>query len=113
MITYRNKLSVTPGGRPTVVHLNQNDADFTLIFDLYSVYGDLTIQSGSSVLMDGRHENGTPFSINGSISGTVVTIPGSTSLTSDLGKAVGEVTITKSGKRLSTSNILFIIEPRA
>lgn len=113
MITYRNKLSVTPGGKPLVVHLNQNDVDFSLIFDLYSVYGVLEIQSGSSVLMDGRHENGVSFSINGSISGTTVTIPGNANLTAHIGKAVGEVTITHSGKRLSTSNILFIIEPRA
>lgn len=113
MITYRNKLSVTPGGKPTVVHLNQNEADFSLIFDLYSVYGVLEIQSGSSVLMDGRHEDGTPFSINGTISGTAVTIPGNSTLTARAGKAVGEVTITKNNKRLSTSNILIIIEPRA
>lgn len=114
MITYRNDLSVTPGGPILNISLSQGDTDFNLIFDLYSVAGTLTIQNGSTVKLEGRHiRDDSTFSINGSISGNAVTIPAASSLTSVSGKAIAEVVITYNDKRLSTSNLIFIIEPKA
>lgn len=114
MVTYRNELSVTPGGRAVVINLSQRDTNVTLIFDLYSVTGDLNIQSNSSVVLSGHHfKDNSSFSINGTISGNTATFVGNSDLTSVPGKAIAEVTITKSDKRLSTSNFIFDIEPAA
>jgi len=113
MITYRNDLSITPGGRQTEIHLSQNDDDFKLIFDLYTSIGDFVVQSNSSVTLQGRFFNGQTFEINGSISGKQVTFNGNKQLTKTAGTAIAEITIKRGGKQLSTANFKMVIEPKA
>lgn len=110
MITYRNDLSVTPGGKPLRIRLNQRDANFRLIFDLYSTVGKFTMQSGSSVKMTGRFQDGTSFTANGTYSGTTVTVNGTSDMTAGRGDAIAELTITRNGKQLSTANFILSIE---
>lgn len=113
MVTYRNDLSVTPGGKTLRIYLSQNDANFSLIFDLYSTVGVLNIQSGSTVKLQGRHRNEKAFEVNGSISGTTVTVSGAKAITECPGEAVAELVITHSDKKLATANFILMIEPKA
>ena len=113
MITHRNALSVTPGGPPLRIYLSQDDADFKLIFDLYSTIGTFTVQSGSTVKLQGRHWDRTPFEVSGTISGTVVTIQGNKSLTNRPGDSVAELVITHGSKQLATANFFLMIESKA
>lgn len=113
MVTYRNNLSITPGGAPLRIYLNQNDANFSLVFDLYTVTGEFTMQSGSTVKMTGRHWGGTEFTKTGTYSGKTVTIAGDKTLTAVAGESLAEITITNSGKQLSTANFILVIEPKA
>lgn len=113
-VTYRRDLSVTPGGSPVKIYLNQNEDDFSLVFNLYSVEGELEIQNGSTIVFDGTHlKDGSTFSRSGSISGKTVTIQGNKQMTSVAGDTVAEVTIFNSGKRLGAANIILAIEPEA
>ena len=114
MVTHTRDLCITPGGSPVTIYLNQNDNNFSLVFNLYNVVGDFQIQNGSTVKLEGTHlKDGSTFSISGSRSGKTVTINGNRQITSVAGDAVAEVVLTYDGKRLGSANIILAIEPEA
>ena len=45
MVTQEFELSVTPIGSPPVIHLNKDDADFQLIFNIDSRSGTFTMEN--------------------------------------------------------------------
>lgn len=53
MISHAYDLFMAPENEPLHIHLNQNDADFRLVFRLISDNGRLNIQSGTSAVFRG------------------------------------------------------------
>ena len=113
MITYRNKLDVTPGGVPLVINLSQYDSDFTLIFDLYSTTGTFTIESGTTVTIRGTKRDGNGYSVNASLSGTAVTVTGDQQITAIDGINTFELSLWKGSNQLNTANFYVNVERAA
>ena len=113
MVAHEYRLNVTPGEAALRVRLSQGDTNFTLAFTLYSNTGDLNIESGSSIALQGSHPDGSSFTVAGSLSGTVASFNGNAAMTAIRGDSIAELVITKNGKRLSTSNFVLEIEPAA
>lgn len=113
MITYRNKLDVTPGGVPLRIDLSQYDDDFTLIFDLFSEDGTFTVESGTTVTIRGTKRDGNGYSVDATLDGTAVTVAGDKQLTAVAGESRYELTLWKDDKELSTSNFIIKVERAA
>ena len=113
MITYRNKLDMTPGGVPLVINLSQYDSDFTLIFDLFTSNGDLTIESGTTVGIRGTKTDGNGYSVAASISSNAVTVTGDQQMTAVPGNNIFELTLYKNSKELNTANFILKVEDAA
>lgn len=115
MVTYENRLSVTPDAKPLHIKLSQNNKDYTLVFNLYSLVGTFTMESGSTATLQGRRPDPdrSEFSVGASISGTTITVTGISGILNVPGQAVCEIVIQKNNKRLSTSNFYLDIEPKA
>lgn len=113
MITYRNKLDVTPGGVPLVVYASQYDSDFTLEFELYSTDGTFTIESGTTVSVRGTKKDGNGYSVDASLSGSVVTVNGDQQMTAADGDNTFEICLWKNNKELNTSNFILRVERAA
>lgn len=113
MITYRNRLDVTPGGVPLVINLSQYDDDFTLIFDLYSSIGTFSVPSGSTVSIRGTKSDGNGYSVDATLANTVVTVNGDQQITAVAGLQTFELTLWRSGKQLNTANFYIKVERAA
>ena len=113
MITYRNKLDVTPGGVPLVIHLSQYDDDFTLEFEPYSVKGTFNIETDTTVMVRGTKSDGHGYSAQATISGGVITITGDNQMTAVSGIQIFEVVFVKNNKELSTANFILNVERAA
>lgn len=114
-ITKTNKLNMTGGAVPLVIHLSQYDADFTLIFDLYNTDGTFTIESGTTVEIKGTKASGTGYSATATldISNKRVTVTGNAQMTAVKGRNIYELSLIKSDKRLHTANFILEVEPAA
>ncbi len=114
-ITKTNKLNMTGGAVPLVIHLSQYDADFTLVFDLYNTDGTFTIESGTTAEIKGTKASGTGYSATATldISNKKVTVTGNAQMTAVKGRNIYELGLVKSGKRLHTANFILEIEPAA
>lgn len=113
MITYRNRLDVTPGGVPLVIYLSQYDSDFTLEFELYSSNGTFTIESGTTVTVRGTKRDGNGYSVDATLASGVVTIEGDQQITAAAGDGFYEITLWKNNKELSTANFIIRVERAA
>lgn len=113
MITYRNRLDVTPGGVPLRIDISQYDSDFQLIFELYSTRGDFVIASGTTVTIRGTKKDGNGISVDAAIDGNTVTVAGDQQMTAVAGDQVFELTLWKGDKELSTSNFILRVERAA
>ena len=115
MITHSEKLNMTPGGIPVVIHLSQYDDDFSLVFDLYTTDGTLSIQSGTTVAIRGTKSDGNGYSVDATIdiNNSRVTVTGDQQMTAAAGKNIFELTLTKDGKELNTANFILDVERAA
>ena len=113
MITYREKLNMSPGGVPLVIHLNQYDEDYSLVFDLYASEGTFTIESGTTAQIRGTKTDGEGYSVDATLSGTSVTVAGDQQMTAAAGRNVFELTLWKGEKELNTQNFILDVEPAA
>ena len=113
MITYHNKLDVTPGGVPLVISVSQYDDDFILELEPYSTKGTFTIESGTTATIRGTKNDGHGYSEQATISNGVVTIAGDNQMTAVAGNQVFEVVFMKDGKELSTANFILSVERAA
>ncbi len=115
MITYREKLNLSPGGIPLVIHISQYDQDFSLVFELYASKGTFTIDYGTTVQIRGTKTDGTGYSVNASLntSNSVVTVTGDQQMTAAAGRNVFELTLRKDGKELNTANFILDVEHAA
>lgn len=114
-ITKTNRLSMTGGGVPMIVRLSQYDADFTLIFELYSTDGTFTIPSGTTAEVRGTKNDGKGYSASAAldITNKKVTVTGDQQMTAVPGKHIFELTLWKSNKELNSANFILDVEPAA
>ena len=110
MITQTYDLDMTPGGEPLRIHLNQNDADFTLRFRLFSDVGQLNIESGTSATIRGTTPGGKGYNAYASISAGVVSVTGNKNMADAQGVGVYEICLTKNGRELYSSNFFIEVE---
>ena len=110
-----NRLSMTGGGVPMIVRLSQYDADFTLIFELYSTDGTFTIPSGTTAEVRGTKNDGKGYSASAAldITNKKVTVTGDQQMTAVPGKHIFELTLWKSNKELNSANFILDVEPAA
>ena len=114
-ITKTNKLNMTGGSVPLVIHLSQYDEDFTLVFELYSADGTFTIESGTTVEIRGTKSDAKGFSANATLDiiNKRVTVVGDQQMTAVAGKNIFELTLWKSNKELNTANFIIDVERAA
>lgn len=114
-ITKTNKLNMTGGGVPVIIHLSQYDEDFTLVFELYSSDGDFTVTSGTTAAIRGTKADGMGYSVDATLDVTnkKVTVAGDQQMTAMAGKNIFELTLTKSNKELNTANFILDVERAA
>lgn len=115
MITYTNKLNMTPGQVPVTIHVNQYDSDFSLVFNLYNTVGTFTVESGTTAAIRGTKTDGTGYSVNATldISNKRVTVSGDQQMTAAAGINVFELVLTKNSKELNTANFVLDVERAA
>ncbi len=113
MITYEYDLDMTHGGLPLEFGLKQYDADFTLVFNLFSRKGTLNITSGTTVKVRGTKPDGHGYSVDASLSGTTVTVTGDQQMTAAAGHAPFELSLLKNGKELNTTTFIIHVERAA
>lgn len=112
MITHTYDLDMTPCDEPLRIHLNKNDADFTLKFILFSSTGILNIESGTTAKIQGTKPGGGMYNASASISTSskTVTVIGSKSMTDEVGTGVFEICLTHGGKELYSANFHIVVE---
>lgn len=113
MYTITDYLDVTPGGYPTRINLNQYDNDFTIVFNLFSSSGEITIGSNATAAISGTKKDGNGYSVTASISGKTVTVAGDKQLTAVPGENVFEIVIYDDDKEIRTSNFIIDVERAA
>ena len=113
MITYRNRLDMTPGGVPLVINVSQYDSDFTLIFDLFSSNGTFSVESGTTAAIRGTKTDGNGYSVAATLSSTTVTVTGDQQMTAVPGDNIFELTLYKNNKELNTANFILKVEDAA
>lgn len=113
MLTKTYDLDLTPGGEMLEIPLNQYDSNFSLVFNLYSSDGELTLEDGTTASISGRKSDGNSYTADAAISGSTVTVSGDAQMTAVSGRQIFELTIAKEGKELSTANFILIVEPAA
>jgi len=113
MYTITDYLDVTPGGYPTRINLNQYDNDFTIVFNLFSSSGEITIGSNATAAISGTKKDGNGYSMAASISGKTVTVAGDKQLTAVAGENVFEIVIYDDDKEIRTSNFIIDVERAA
>lgn len=112
MITHTFDLDMTPGDLPLHIHINKNDADFTLKFLLFSSVGTLNIEEGTTARIQGTKPGGGEYDAAAtlSISDGTITVSGSKSMTDEVGVGVYEICLTHGEKELYSSNFCIDVE---
>lgn len=113
MIVHTMDLDVVPDRNVKGLWLSQGDEDFSLVFNLYARTGAFTIESGTTIAINGTLPDGTSYTKAATYSGTTVTVAGDTDLTAIAGKGVFELTLTHNGKELNTANFIINFEEAA
>lgn len=114
-IVYTNNLDMHSGGVPLIVHLGQYDSDFSLVFNLYSSVGALTIESGTTAEIRGTKSDGFGYSADATIDivNKKVTVAGSNQMTAAARQNIFELVILKNNKVLSSANFILDVEHAA
>lgn len=112
MITHNFDLDMTPGETPVEIQLNKNDADFSIVFALFSSLGTLTIESGTTAQIRGRKPGGGSYTANASIDieAKTVTVTGDSAMTAEAGAGLYEICLTHGGKELYSANFHIVVE---
>lgn len=112
MVEQEFDLSVTPIGNPLQIHLNKDDADFQLIFNIGSRSGTYTMERGTTARICGTKPDGSKYQAAApiSISDQKVTVNGDRNMTNVPGIALFEICLNHAGKELYTQNFKVFIE---
>lgn len=108
-------IDVAPHGVPPIISVNQYDTDFTVVFSLYSSDGTLAVESGTTAAVSGTKPDGNAYTADCTINTTskTVSVTGAVQMTAAAGKGIFELSMLKSGKKLSTANFILDVEPAA
>ena len=106
MITLRRTVDMVPGGPRTIFPVNQYDEDFILEIPLLARDGVFTIESGTTVEVQGTKPDGNGYSADATLDehNPVVTVQGDVQMTAAAGRAVMELILKKDGKVLHSAN---------
>ena len=112
MVEQEFNLSVTPIGNPIQIHLNKDDSDFRLIFNIESRSGDFTMEDYTTARICGTKPDGSKYQATASISvsNKKVTVNGDRNMTNVSGIGLFEICLIHSGKELFTQNFKVYIE---
>lgn len=112
MVTQEFDLSITPIGNPALIHLNRDDADFQLVFNIYSRSGTFTMENNTSAQIRGTKPDGSKYQASASVSvaDKTVTVEGDATMTSTPGIGTFEICLIHSRKELYTQNFKVCIE---
>ena len=110
MISQTHKLDVVPGGITTVVHVKQYQTDESLVFELFSRFGDFEIPADyTECTVRGTKSDGNGYSAIATPdpSNNSVTVQLTEQMTAVAGRQPYEITITdSSGQMITTTFIL-------
>lgn len=108
-------LDMIPGGVPLVVHVNQYDDDFTLVFQLYAREGTFTIAAGTTASIRGTKRDGNGYSVDAVLDteNQKVTVKGDQQMTAIAGQQTFELTLWNGTQQLNTANFILEVERAA
>ena len=123
MITYRKRLNLVPGYAMQKVYVSQYDSDIRLEFELYTSEGTFTVESGTTVVIQGTKPDGNGISIDGTLTATQDTDTGTTVYVASFdfdvqmaavsGKSIYELALYHGAKVLNTANFILFVEKAA
>lgn len=120
MLTRTFDLNLSPGGALLQIPVSQNDdASRTLVFNIYSHDGVVSLPSGTAAQIRGRRPDGVGFTQAATISGTTVTVTVTDQMAAVAGKVLCEITLYKGTessanyKQISTANFIINVERAA
>ena len=103
-------LDLTPNSTEPRLHFNQYDNGRTVSFNLSDGSVSYSIPASSTVKLQGTKGSGFGFTINCTYSGSVVTAVITDDVTNEYGVFAAELSITKDGAVVGTTNFLIEVE---
>lgn len=116
MISQTHKLDVVPGGITTVVHVKQYQTDESLVFNLFSRFGDFEISAAfTECTVRGTKSDGNGYSANATCdpSNNSVTVQLTEQMTAVAGRQPYEITVTDSTGRMITTTFILDVHRAA
>ena len=110
-ITHTYTLDVVPGNQQSTFKLSQYDENFTMVLELFAREGQLTLDNGTTVELQGTKPDGTEYTKAASLTRNRVTIEGDGNLTDVAGTGIFELCMTHNNRILHTANFNIYIEP--
>lgn len=113
--TIRKSLDMSPGFVPPIIRVSQYDSDFTIVFTLYSSFGDFTLSPETTAEVRGTKRSGTGYSADAVVfyPDKTVTVNGDNQMTAVAGKNIYEIVLFRNSKQLSSANFILLCEPAA
>lgn len=116
MITQTHRLDVVPGGVTAVVHVKQYQTGESLVFELFSRFGDFEISAAfTECTVRGTKSDGNGYSANATCdpSNNSVTVELTEQMTAVAGRQPYEITITESTGRMITTTFILDVHRAA
>lgn len=116
MISQTHKLDVVPGGVTAVVHVKQYQTGESLVFELFSRFGDFEISAQfTECTVRGTKSDGNGYSANATCdpSNNSVTVQLTEQMTAVAGRQPYEITITESTGRMITTTFILDVHRAA
>ena len=116
MISQTHRLDVVPGGITTVVHVKQYQTDESLVFELFSRFGEFEISSEyTECTVRGTKSDGNGYSANADCdpSDNSVTVQLTEQMTAVAGLQPYEITVTDSSGRMITTTFFLNVHRAA
>ncbi len=116
MISQTHRLDVVPGGVTAVVHVKQYQTGESLVFELFSRFGDFEISSAyTECTVRGTKSDGNGYSANATCdpSNKSVTVQLTEQMTAVAGRQPYEITITESTGRMITTTFVLDVHRAA
>lgn len=105
------KVNLKPGASYTAtVSSSQYDVGRELTFEVYDGNTAYTFASGTTVKFEGTKPSGLGFSVDGVISGNVVTVTTSATMTEEGGNIPAELRFKYNGSDIGSANVTFSVE---
>ena len=120
MLTRTFDLNLSPGGALLQIPVSQNDtASRTLVFNLFSSDGLISLPTGTAAQIRGKRPDGVGFSNAASLSGTAVTVTVTEQMAAVAGKVLCEIVLYKGTassvdyQQISTANFIIHVKHTA